>query len=304
VEYPDRSKEKSDNIPLAIGVIVITVLALSLGDALIKKSSGSFVIWQIFVVRSLIAVPCLLIFMATMARSSISFPKAMGWTTLRSLLLVVMWISYYLSLPYLPLSVAAAVYYTLPIFITLFSSVIVGDRISSTGWLAIVMGFSGVLLILRPKAGDFSVYALLPLFSAMLYALAMILTRTKCRSEHPLLLSLVLNLSFVVVGGVASVAIATLPDESRQGFLLAHWASMGLSQWYSMGLLAVAILFASIGTAIAYQNGPSSIIGVFDFSYVGFAVLWGIVFFSEVPDAVSLLGIAFIVVAGVISLRR
>jgi len=296
--------ERKDHVLLAIGVIVITDLALSLGDALIKLTSDNFVIWQIFVLRSVISVPFLIIYMATFTPGSFRISDGFGWTILRSLLLVAMWVSYYLSLAYIPLSIAAAAYYTLPIFITLFSAVFIGDRIGGVGWTATTLGFLGVLLVIKPNAVDFDVYVLLPLLSAVLYALAMILTRTKCQSSHPLLLALSLNLSFIIVGCIVSFGIALLPNEFRQGFLLAPWEAMDASRWYSMGLLAIAILIGSIGAAFAYQNAPPSIIGVFDFSYVGFAVLWGLVFFSELPDILSLFGIALIVVAGMVSVRR
>jgi len=79
---------------------------------------------------------------------------------------------------------------------------------------------------------------------------------------------------------------------------------MGAAEWLSMALMASAILIGSVGTAIAYQNGPPAIIGVFDFAYVGFAVVWGLIFFAEVPDALTLAGIALIVVAGILSVRQ
>lgn len=293
-----------DNIPFAVGTIVFTVLALSLGDALIKLTSGNFVIWQIFVIRSMMVIPLLVGFLAIKARASLRMPDALGWVILRSLLLVAMWISYYISLPKLALSAAAAAYYTLPIFITLFSAAIIGEKISRIGWLAVFLGFAGVLLILRPEADDFNWYALLPLISAIFYALAMILTRTKCRTEHPIMLALILNVSFVLVGGIAAAFIAVFSDEARQGFLLAPWAQMGVSQWGTMALLAAAILIGSIGAAIAYQNGPPSVIGTFDFAYVGFAVLWGFIFFAELPDIISISGMILIVAAGVLSLRQ
>lgn len=63
-----------DNIPLAVGVIILTVLALSLGDALIKMSSGSFVIWQIFVIRSMIAIPVLLLILIMAAPDTLRMP--------------------------------------------------------------------------------------------------------------------------------------------------------------------------------------------------------------------------------------
>lgn len=295
---------QTDNIPLAVSTIILTVLALSLGDALIKMTSGNFVIWQIFVLRSLFAIPVLVAVMVAKTPGRLRLPDAMPWVALRSLMLVGMWVCYYLSLPNLTLSAAAAAYYTLPIFITLFSALFMGDRISRTGWAAVVLGFLGVLLILRPRAGDFNAYAILPLISAMLYAGAMILTRTKCRQQDPILLSLVLNIGFVIVGGVAAAIILLLPETSRQGFLLAAWAGMGPAEWVSMALLATAILIGSIGAAIAYQNGPPAMIGAFDFAYVGFAVIWGFIFFAEVPDVTSLLGMLLIVGAGILSLRQ
>lgn len=280
------------------------MLALSLGDALIKLTSSDFVIWQIFILRSLIAIPCLILFIVVKDRQALQFPTAWLWTIFRSLLLVSMWVCYYISLPHLSLSVAAASYYTLPIFITLGSAMLTGDRVTGIGWFAVALGFFGVLLILKPSAADFNGYALLPVLAAILYAAAMILTRTKCRSEHPLILSLALNIGFVLTGIAATLFITALPAESREGFLLAPWSAMNFHQWLAMGLLAAAILIGSIGAAIAYQRGPSSIIGIFDFAYVGFSVLWATLFFKDYPDAVALTGIGLIVIAGVISVQQ
>lgn len=126
-------KAHRDNLPLAVTVIILTVLALSLGDALIKFTSGEFVIWQIFVLRSLVVLPVLLVYLKIKAPAALATPPSLGWTILRSLMLVGMWIAYYLSLPKLDLSIAAATYYTLPIFITLFSAVFIGDKVSFLG---------------------------------------------------------------------------------------------------------------------------------------------------------------------------
>lgn len=68
--------QRGDNIPLAVGTIILTVLALSLGDALIKMTSGSFVIWQIFVIRSLIVIPVLLGVLASKAQGKFRLPDA------------------------------------------------------------------------------------------------------------------------------------------------------------------------------------------------------------------------------------
>ena len=298
-------ESRRDNLKLAIAVILLTVLTLSLGDALIKKVSADLVLWQIFVLRSLLAIPLLLVVLRTRFRQVALRPRAMGWTAVRSLMLTFMWVAYYASLPHLPLSIAAAAYYTLPIFITLFAALFVGERVRPAGWLAIGLGFCGVALVLKPAAGDFNLYALLPLLSAMLYALAMILTRTKCRDEHPLVLSGALNLAFIFVGLAATLSGGAISGESASSsFLSGTWAPMAAGEVVAILLLTIAILTASIGTAVAYQTGPSSVVATFDFAYVGFAVIWGFVFFAEVPDAVTLGGMALIVTAGVIAVRK
>ena len=296
---------QGDNLKLAITVIVLTVMTLALGDALIKKVSADLVLWQIFVLRSALALPVLYLILRFRFASVRLKPISLGWTLARSAMLALMWVAYYVSLPHIQLSTAAAAYYTLPIFITLFSALLVGEAVGRAGWIAVGLGFCGVLLIVKPAAADFNSYALLPLLSAMLYALAMILTRTKCRNEHPLVLSGALNLTFIVFGLAATGLISLIDaDGVSSPFLSSDWAPLGSDEILAISLLAFAILVASIGTSIAYQIGASSVVATFDFAYVGFAVVFGFLFFGEVPDSMAVGGIFLIVVAGIMAVRR
>ena len=301
---PLEADTQSDNVRLAIGAILLTVLVLSLGDAIIKTLSANLVLWQIFVLRSLVAIPVLAAILRLRFKAVSLVPQTLGWTAVRSLMLVLMWLAYYASLPHLQLSIAAAAYYTLPIFITLFSAPLAGEPVGRKGWVAVALGFLGTLLILKP-AGGFNLYLLLPLAAAMLYAFAMILTRTKCRNEHPLVLSAAVNVTFIAVGLAATLLGGfSYETDASFTFLAAEWTPMGGNEIAAIALLGVAILVASIGTAVAYQNGPSSVVATFDFAYVGFAAIWGVMFFGEIPDATSLSGILLIVVAGLIAVRR
>ena len=297
-----------DNLKLAVIAILAGCFALSLGDALIKQHSASFVIWQIFVMRSLITIPFLIYFVRIYSCAVPIKPIRPGWTLLRSLILVVMWLFYFAALPHIELAVAAAAFYTLPIFITLFAAIFLGEKITARGWLAVLLGFIGTLLILQPQADDFNAYALLPLVSAVCYACAMILTRSKCQQEKPTVLSLWLNICFIGVGALALVLLKLWNPGSEliaaNPFLFDEWTPMRLDEWRVMAILAIAIVIGSIGAAIAYQKGPSSIIATFDFSYVGFAVIWGFVLFAEIPGAQVSIGIGLIVTAGVFATRE
>ena len=298
-----------DNLKLAIGAIVAGVFALSLGDALIKQQSSSFVLWQIFLMRSLITLPFLVYLARIHSCEDPIMPVTPGWTLLRSLMLAVMWVFYFAALPQVDFAVAAAAFYTLPLFITLFAALFLGEAIDARGWLAIAIGFAGVLLILQPQADAFNAWATLPLVSALLYAGAMVMTRSKCRHEKPAVLSLWLNISFVAVGAAALLVLKLWQPGTAlvdwNPFLFGAWTPMWLDEWRVMGILAVAIMAGSLGAAYAYQKGPASTIAIFDFSYVGFAAIWGFTLFAETPGLAASTGILMIVAAGILaSLRK
>jgi len=303
VEPPPR-----DNLKLAVGAILGGCFALSLGDALIKQQSASFVIWQIFLMRSLIVVPFLIYFVRIRSCETSIMPRLLGWTLLRSLILIAMWVVYFAALPHIELAIAAAALYTTPIFITLFAAIFLGETIAARGWFAVLLGFIGTLLILQPQADDFNAYALLPIISAVCYACAMILTRSKCRGERPTVLGLWLNIGFVCVGAFALILLYfwSPGDETinMNPFLLGAWTPMWLDEWRIMAILAVAILGGSVGAAIAYQNGPPAIVATFDFAYVAFAVIWGFLLFGEVPQVSVAIGITLIVAAGTLAVRQ
>lgn len=287
---------------------MLAVFALSFGDAIVKSLSVGFPLWQIYVVRSVIALGILVIVIRLQEPDLVLLPKSLFWTTVRSFLLGCMWVAYYASLTHIKLSVAAAVYYTIPLFITLFSAWFTGDRVTKKSWLAVTLGFVGVVIILRPDVEGFNGYALLPLFGAILYAVAMILTRTKCQDESPKVLSMSLNVMFILMGVVATLFITFYsPEESARTanpFLLGHWGKLDTTAWFAMTVLGTAVVIGSLFTAIAYQKGRASLVASFDYSYLPFSLIWGAVFFAEIPNALTLAGIVMIATAGLVAVRE
>ena len=299
---------RPDNPHLAVIAILAACFALSLADALIEKQSASFVLWQIFVMRSVIAIP-FLVYLARLQSCAVClWPRHPGWTLLRSLALVSVWIFYFAALPHVEPATVAAAYYTLPLFITLFAGVFLAEPMRAAGGFALALGFIGTLLILNPRAEGFNAYALLPILAAICYAGAMILTRSKCRQENPVLLSLWLNLCFVAVGALGLLILHQWqPDADRVAVhpsLLGAWTPMWLDEWRIMAILAAAILVGSICAAYAYQNAKASVIAVFDFTHVAFAATWGLLLFAEVPAPMVAGGAVLIVAAGIIAMRQ
>lgn len=288
-----------DRTGLAIAAITLAVCGLSLGDAVVKASSaGGFGLWQIFALRAALVVPLMGICALLLVGRRAVVPQALGWVTLRSALLTANWIAFYAALPHMDFALAAAIYYTLPLFITLFAGLFLGERIGARGWLAVALGFAGVLAILRPGTGALGWASLLPLLAAILYALAMVLTRARCRGEHPIALAFGLQLGCALVGLLGLALMALSGSAASGGFLSQPWAAMGAREWGVIAVMAASTVIGSAGAAYAYQNGPAAVVGVFDFTYLGFALLWGLLIFATLPDAAGWAGIAMIAVAG------
>lgn len=291
---------RADRVAFAVGVMVATNLTLATADAIIKSTLTDMPLSQFILLRSCITVPMLVLIMKGRFPQVSLRPVTPIWAVLRSALLLISLLLYYAALPRLNLSVAAAAYYTIPLFIALFSGLLIGETVGPKGWGAVALGFVGVLVMLRPDATQMNIYALMPLASAVLYALAMIVTRTKVRGENPFVLALTFNLLAVLLASVASLSSLG----SASGLFTGPWIAMDVSLWLLLLLLTGTMTVGSVGTAIAYQSGPPATVSTWDFSYLAFAVLLGVVLFSEQLQVSALLGISLIAAGGIIAVRR
>lgn len=292
---PDRTAQ-------GIIIILASVITMAFADAMVKLVSADLTLWQVFAARSLVAIPVMLaLSLATGTSLRLRAPR---WVLIRSVLLVLTWLAFYAALPVLSLSVAAVAVYTNPIMTALLSAVLIGEPVTRREWGGAVLGFVGVIAILRPGSDAFSWFTLLPLLAAALYSLAMVLTRSKCRQETPLSLALNLHGSFLVTGLIATAVLATIgltgDTQASFPFLLGDWAPMGKQEWALMALLGVISAAFFAGVARAYQIAAPSIIATFDYAYLVSAAIWGFVFFLEMPDLLTIGGMISITMAGLL----
>lgn len=290
-----------------VGLIVGAVFLLSFADALVKHGSADFSLWQLYVARALFTVPTLLVLLLVTGGPATMRARSPGWVVVRSMLLVAMWIAYYAALPMMSLAAAATALYTTPLFIAVFSAFLIGEPVRPRQWAGIAIGFLGVVVILRPDTDAFSIVALLPILAAIFYALAAVVTRSRCADERPLVLALGLNLCLLGTGMVATALVALAapaPAAAAYPFALGPWSSMGAQDWGFMTILAALMVVISTGVAKAYQSAPAAIIGTFDYAYLPFAVLWGFVIFADIPDGATVAGMFLIAAAGVLVVGR
>lgn len=273
---------------------------MAFSDAVVKLASADLTVWQIFAVRALFAVPLLL----ALLRARGGRLRASRWALLRGALLVLAWLLFYASLPALSLSVAATAMYAYPVMIVPLSAALLGEPASRRRRGGVALGFLGALAVLRPGADAFSWFALLPLLGAVCFALALVLTRGKCRDDSPLMMSLILHAGFLVVGlaGAGALAVLNLDGGAKAAlpFLLGDWAPMGARELGLMALIGALSAACFLGVARAYQIAAPPVVATFDYAYLVSAALWGWVFFSETPDWFTIAGMILITAAGLL----
>lgn len=294
--------ERPERTALGIGIILASVLTMAFADAVVKLVSANLTLWQVFVARSLVAVPLLAALMlATGVGLRLRAPR---WSLLRSALLLLTWLAFYASFPVLSLSVAAVAVYTNPIMVALLSAALIGEPVSARQWGGVLLGFLGVVAILKPGTDAFSWFTLLPLLGAAFYALAMVLTRAKCQDEAPLMLALSLHGGFLIAGLIGTMVLTLIGLEAHSKeafpFLLGDWAPMGPKEWGLMALIGALSAAYFMGVAKAYQIAAPPIIATFDYAYLVSAALWGFVFFAETPDLLTVCGMVLITAAGLL----
>jgi drug/metabolite transporter (DMT)-like permease len=205
---------------------------------------------------------------------------------LRGVLLVGSSGFFYLSLRYLPMAEAAAISFVGPVLVAALSGPLLGERIGTRQWLAVLLGFAGVLVIVRPGGGVFSVHALFPLASALFFALYQLLTRQLAGRENPFT-----TLFFTALVGAALTSVP-LPFTWQTPTLLQAACMLGIGM---LGGTGHFLLIRAVGQASPAALAP------FVYTQLVWSTLLALLAFGEFPSAASLLGMLVIVAAGLLA---
>lgn len=302
-------KNVADRPVLGSVFIICAVFFVALQDALMKFISGDMVLWQIFVVRGAMVVLLLLpVWLMAYRGKGIWLKAFKPWVLLRSALFAGMYLFYFSVLPFVDIGILAAGFYTSPIFITLLSSLFLGDRVGVVGWLAVMIAFLGVAFILQPGTEGFNVLALMSLGASIFYALGALIVRSKCGDEEPMTLVVSLNVTLSLMAVVFSLVLIMLnlsPDiVAKHPFFLAGWGSIDTKGLFICLFLSIVMILGAMLIVKAYQSASPSIIAVFDYSYIVFAVIFGIILFSEQLSTMAFIGMVLIFTGGILVLNK
>jgi len=203
---------------------------------------------------------------------------------LRGALLLVTSIFAFFSLRYMPLAEFTSIVLIAPLVVTLLAATVLKEQVSPLRWTLVAGGFAGTLVILRPGGGAFTWAMLLPFGLVVTNAWFQVLTSKLARTENPL------TMHFYTGWVGALLASITLP------FV---WTT--LPSWHWWALLCLMGFMGTVGHFIlilAYQRAPASTLTPYLYAQIAFAMLGGWLMFSQIPDTISLTGMALIAVCG------
>jgi drug/metabolite transporter (DMT)-like permease len=298
--------QRDTSRPVLASLLVLGAMALfGLIDNFMRLAAETGGLWQFHFLRAIIAL-VILVPLAWMLGATLR-PRAPGRVMLRSTLNSVAMVIYFGCLGFMPIAQVVAGLFTAPIFVVLFSVLLFRERIGPRRILAVALGFCGIVLALRPEAGDLTALSILPVIAGALYGLGNLVTRRWLGDEGTLALLGGFFGLMMVWGALGCVVLALWPMPVAPG--AEGWATRG---WVAPeGVFLVMIVVQGVGSLLgvglsikAYQLADATMVAVFENTLLVFATLWAFILWGEAPDALGLVGLGLITVAGVIIALR
>lgn len=286
---PASPTERRDKPLLGILCATGAMILFSAQEAVFKYLSSDYDVIQLVFMRSWFVLIPTFFFIWQAGGPRILAEVRPGPLLLRGCLSFGAWACYFHAIAVIPLADASALVFVAPVAATLLSIVVLRERVGLHRWAAIVAGFAGVLVIIRPGGGMFQAAALLALGSAFFYAANAVLTRSLTAEFKSAALVFYNALIFMAVSGIAQPFVWRTP------------------LWSDVGVMAVTGLFAGIAQYLvtqAYRLAPVSLVAGFDYTHIVWATLFGYVIFHDVPGANVLVGAVIVIAAGLYILHR
>jgi drug/metabolite transporter (DMT)-like permease len=264
-----------------IGLMLLGVFMFSFGDALGKYMVATYSVGQLLWLR---ACAALLVLLPIVWRQRAAFlPLERPWLQLlRVILSTLEVVAFFLATVYLPLADVITYYLACPIFVTALSAIVLRERVGWRRWSAVLIGFCGVLIALRPSTQMVSWPALIALGGSVSFAFLMLITRS-LRATPDIVLASTQFIGTFALGALMSPFGWVTPDPGSLGLFAAA------------GCVSVAALLC---VNRSLKLAPASVVVPYQYSMIVWAVMFGYFVFGDVPQVSMIAGAAIIIGAG------
>lgn len=267
--------------------VLIAGLIFTVMMALIKSIGDTIPVVQILLFRQL-TMTCAVA--PVLARG---FPSAFRTRHLtlhmvRVVLALIAMVCGFTAVVHLPLAEVTALSFTKSLFVVLFALLLLSETAGPRRWLAVLIGFVGVIVMVRPDAEGLNAYAILAIVSAGAAALVMIIIRKVSQVDRPIT---ILSYQAILVG------VLMVPPT------LWFWVTPTLREWLIMGAIGLISVAGQLANIQGFKDGEASAVAPMDYARLVFAAGIGFLVFLEVPDLATLAGAALIIATSLYTVR-
>ncbi|WP_280526473.1 DMT family transporter [Sulfitobacter mediterraneus] len=294
--------EQSTKPALAAISVLGGMAALGLTDNFVPHISERGSLWQFHLVRSVMAF---VVLGAVVAFGYGSLRAKRPIAVLgRSLFQAGAMLIYFGCLSVLPIGVVVAGLFTSPLFVVLISILFQGKSVGLFRWAAVVIGFVGALMVIRPDPSALDPISFLPIVAGLLYAIGAVATRAWCEGESTLTLTAGFFGMLGVFGLIGVFVVSGEAPAGHDGFVLRSWGPLDAEMLFWFAVQAVGSL---IGIGLIFRGyllGEASHVAVFEYSLLVFASFWAWALWDQTVPVLGLFGMVLIALAGsIIALR-
>ncbi len=280
----------ADSVGTAIGWLLVGIAA-GLGlDLCAKSLLANYSLEQFVLLRSIAGLSIFLLLSGQFGGLKCLLTRRWPWHLLRTVLASGAMFGFFYGLSKMPLVNALTLGFTAPLMVTALSVPLLGESVGWRRWLAVVAGFGGVLLVLRPGVSQMTTASAAVLLAAFCYACLAITARHLGKTEN------IFSLSVYVIAGPL-LASALLSIDGR-------WATPDPAGWLLFGLAGACSVVAWIGIVNGYRRASPALLAPFEYlALVGGAVA-GYLIWDETPDRWVVAGALVIIAAGLFVVYR
>jgi len=288
--------------------LVLAMFIFSLQDIAVKWIGGDYPVLEIVVFRSLIALPCTFLFLHYEGRRGLPTTQQSRLEYIRGIFLFISFTTYMMGLAALPLADIAAIRNSGPLMITFLSVVWLGEKVGPRRWIALIIGFIGVLLIVKPGSATFNIGSVFALIATLFYALSVMVTRKLQTTDSSATMAYYSSLVYLVVSFILAplvIIAGEIPDAHPSiAFLFHSWTMPTLLDWVIMAGLGLVWAGGMYFVARAYSLAQASVVAPFEYTPLLFNVMWGFFIWREVPTLGTVAGALLTLLSGVYILYR
>ena len=292
-----------NNNPKGILFILTGMALFSIQDSLIKYIFEDTALYELYFGRTLTALILLALYLKITSQKLVMKTYYPLLTTVRVICFFFGFSFFYISLTYMSLAMANALFFSSPFFISILAIVFLGEKVGIRRWLAIIVGFLGVYIVLNPNFENFDYTKLAPVACALFYAISMTITKITSDKDsvysqmfHLYIGAIGISIIFFIFTGKGQ--FNTFSDPTLQ-FILREWFTNPTYSWPFILIMGLVASLSFYFVFSAYSIASPSVVSLFEYSLIIWAIIIGYLLFNDIPTVRTFIGVALIIGAGV-----